>query len=493
MEIRTKESLATVTVFLITGILAAVTWQTYARFEAVNHQRQQMLEIGRGISELRMITLNYLINRNEQVRKHWHGVSDRIDHLAAKNKFSGLVEEKILARLLEDKARTQAVFEVVIPLTGSNKPRLSDKGMQSQQHSLLTQLLIDQPQSITEAFRLAEQANEPIIVMQQRMLLLTFAGLFLIALIKGWEAWWINRNVLVPAGRIQQAMQTAAQDLNFKPAFRNNQPESQDLEEIASQLPTLVAALGQEIAEHQKTNAALQASSRELVRSNSELAQFATVASHDMQEPLRMVTRYLHLLERHLAGKVNGEEREWINFAVDGAERMQKMVEGVLAYSRVTTHGQVMDDVDTSTALTEALALLAAQVTQTHAQVEAKALPRLKADYTQLVQLFQNLIGNALKYCRGALPQIRIEAQRRGDNWRFTVTDNGIGIAPQDRTRIFAIFQRLHTQQEYPGTGIGLAICKRIVERHGGEIGVEAAADGGSIFWFTLPAAEENT
>jgi PAS domain S-box-containing protein len=235
----------------------------------------------------------------------------------------------------------------------------------------------------------------------------------------------------------------------------------------------------------------VQARTAQLQSANTELQQFAYVASHDLQEPLRMVTSYVQLLEKRLADKLDPDTRDFMGFAVDGALRMQKLIQDILAYSRVGTRAQPLAAVDSATALQEALHLLAGQIEETGAEVDAHALPTVLADRTQLTQLFQNLIGNAIKFCPGRAPRVQIEARREtggsGARWRFTVTDNGIGIAPEYRDRIFIMFQRLHTRREFPGTGIGLAICKRIVERHGGAIGVEPAAGGGSVFWFTLP------
>jgi light-regulated signal transduction histidine kinase (bacteriophytochrome) len=176
-----------------------------------------------------------------------------------------------------------------------------------------------------------------------------------------------------------------------------------------------------------------------------------------------------------------------MGFAVDGELRMQKLIQDILAYSRVSTRGQPLVPVDTGAALEEALAHLASRIAEAGAEVDAQSLPIVAADRGQLAQLFQNLIGNAIKFCREHPPRVRVEACREVRGWRFSISDNGIGIAPEYRERIFCIFQRLHSRREYPGTGIGLSICKRIVERHGGEMGVESAPGGGSVFWFTLP------
>jgi PAS domain S-box-containing protein len=234
--------------------------------------------------------------------------------------------------------------------------------------------------------------------------------------------------------------------------------------------------------------AGLVTANKEIAAVNAELEQFAYVASHDLQEPLRMVVGYVQLLEKRLAGKLDGDTLEFMAFAVDGALRMQTLIQDILAYSRVSTKGQPLAAVDSAAALREALALLAGRIADTGAQVTApQPLPRVLADHTQLVQLFQNLIGNALKFCKDPAPRVRVEAAHEAGWWRFSVTDNGIGIEPEYRAQLFVIFKRLHTRREYPGTGIGLAICKRIVERHGGEIGIESAPGGGTVFWFTLP------
>ena len=203
-----------------------------------------------------------------------------------------------------------------------------------------------------------------------------------------------------------------------------------------------------------------------------------------------MVTSYVQLLEKRLADKLDQDTRELMGFAVDGAQRMQNLILDILAYSRVGTKGKALAPVDSAAALKEALGLLASRIAETSAEVSVQSLPIVMADRTQLVQLFQNLISNAIKFCKVHAPRVQVEAAHEAGWWRFSVTDNGIGVAPEYRGQIFVVFKRLHTRREYPGTGIGLAICKRIVERHGGKIGIESAPGGGSVFWFTLPEGE---
>lgn len=240
-----------------------------------------------------------------------------------------------------------------------------------------------------------------------------------------------------------------------------------------------------------KTEQELTAKTTDLVRSNRDLEQFAYVASHDLQEPLRMVTSYTQLLARRYKGQLSAEADEFIAFAVDGAARMQALINALLAYSRVDSRGKPMVVCDLGTVLTHALDNLKLAIEESGASIVRGELPRVIGDPVQLMQLFQNLVGNAVKFrVKDRAPVIRIEAEREGDLWKISVSDNGIGIEPQFYERIFVIFQRLHTKEEYPGTGIGLAMCKRIVERHGGSITVASVPGSGSTFAFTLREAE---
>ncbi|HXI50311.1 MAG TPA: ATP-binding protein [Candidatus Saccharimonadales bacterium] len=246
---------------------------------------------------------------------------------------------------------------------------------------------------------------------------------------------------------------------------------------------------------------ALERAAAELARSNKELEQFAYVASHDLQEPLRMITSYTQLIAQRYKDKLDPDAKDFMHFAVDGALRMQRLIQGLLQYSRVGTRGKPFEPVECREALDAALANLKMAVEESNAAIHQGTLPRVMGDPLQLIQLFQNLVGNALKFRSPRAPEIHITTERRPRQdaavlsvppyeWVITVGDNGIGIEPQYYDRIFVIFQRLHTHEQYPGTGIGLAICRKIVERHGGQIWVESKTGESTHFHFTLPALD---
>jgi signal transduction histidine kinase len=253
------------------------------------------------------------------------------------------------------------------------------------------------------------------------------------------------------------------------------------------ELEDTAARLQVEIEERQQAQEALQQTADELARSNLDLEQFANVASHDLQEPLRAVSGFTRLLQLRCPDSVDTKAAEYIAGACDGAERMDRLILGLLDYSRVGTRGGSFVPVDLNALLADALRNLQASLKRAEAQVTQDDLPTLPADATQITQLFQNLIGNAIKFRREEPPKIHVGVRREPARWVFLVRDKGIGIEPQYFERIFQLFQRLHTRTVYPGTGIGLTICKRIVERHGGKIWVESQPGQGTTFYFSMP------
>jgi len=229
----------------------------------------------------------------------------------------------------------------------------------------------------------------------------------------------------------------------------------------------------------------------ELEHKNEELQQFAYVASHDLQEPLRMVSSYVQLLARRYKGKLDEDADDFIDFAVDGANRMHVLINDLLTYSRIGTKGTPFKLISTDDIMKEVLKNLSVTIDENKAEITYHSLPSIVADKNQFIQLFQNLLANAIKFKGKDVTKITIKAEETDEGWNFSIKDNGIGMDSEFTDRIFVIFQRLHNRSEYPGTGIGLAVCKKIVERHGGRIWVESKQGVGSTFHFIIPKMEE--
>lgn len=254
--------------------------------------------------------------------------------------------------------------------------------------------------------------------------------------------------------------------------------------------PDYFLALVQDISERKEAQRQLAETVADLTRSNQELEQFAYVASHDLQEPLRMVASYVQLLQRRYRDHLDADATEFIGFAVEGATRMQTLINDLLTFSRIGRQKEPFGVVDCEQVLQDTLRVLAPALTETGGIVTHDPLPRVKGTRSQVFQVFQNLVGNGLKFHSKEPPQVHVGAYREGQEWRFSVRDNGIGIDPRFFNRLFVIFQRLHAKKDYPGTGIGLALVKKIIERHGGRIWLESQPGAGTTFYFTLKGAK---
>jgi light-regulated signal transduction histidine kinase (bacteriophytochrome) len=248
-----------------------------------------------------------------------------------------------------------------------------------------------------------------------------------------------------------------------------------------------------ELAAVEAARAQLEAQALELTRSNAELEQFAYVASHDLQEPLRKIASFCQALQSRYADELDTRAQQYIDFAVDGAKRMQELINDLLAFSRVGRGGRELEPVALDDIVAAASSALAQQLQSSGGRVDSAKLPTILGDRAQLVSLFQNLISNAVKFHGPNPPLVRIDATRRGDTWELSCADNGIGIEPDYVDRVFMIFQRLHSREAYQGTGIGLALARKIVDYHGGEIWVDRKYSGGACFRFTFPTLEETS
>ncbi len=243
-----------------------------------------------------------------------------------------------------------------------------------------------------------------------------------------------------------------------------------------------------DITERRQAEMALRKKTEELARSNAELEQFAYIASHDLQAPLRHITSFVQLLNKHLEGQLDEKSKQWMGFVVDGAQRMQQLINGLLSFSRVNKERASFSWLEADTAINNALASLSTTIKDSDAKLKVDPLPKILGDATLITQLFQNLIENAIKFKKpNQSPEVHVFCTEKDNEYVFTVKDNGIGIEKEFKDRIFVIFQRLHTAEEYPGTGMGLAMCKKIVEFHGGKIWLDSEFGNGAYFSFTIP------
>jgi|GEM_PF-1396703 signal transduction histidine kinase len=341
------------------------------------------------------------------------------------------------------------------------------------------------------------QEEFAIVTNLQRLVLMILAVIFVLVVVITYS---VAKSISVPIQNLTRGAEIVGSGNLDHKVGTNLKDEigrlSRSFDKMTHNLKTTTASrddLNREMAVRKQAEATLRLTAEDLTRSNKDLEQFAYVASHDLQEPLRAVAGFMGLLKKQYFDKLDDQAREYIDFSVEGAERMQSLIEGLLAFSRVGTRGGKFAAMNVKDAVEGALKSLRALVEENSAVVTCDTMPDVFADLSQITQLLQNLIANAIKFHGPARPEVFVGAQRKDRAWEIYVRDNGIGIEPQYFQRIFLIFQRLHTRSQYKGTGIGLALCKKIAERHGGKIWVESAPGSGSTFYFTIHDKGENT
>jgi len=488
MKITTKLSLIVLLpLLLLVGVGTVLVH--FNRLLKTEAQRESVaVEAMRETFELNLLTHEYLQQRTARTEEQWRQKYGSLAELLRTVEFSSLTDQVTLAQA---RCVVEELKGLFAKLTAS--PVVS----QGLEDRVVGQFLTESRSlaSLTSALsRSASRARENA---QRRANMLTL--LLIGGMAAGVGTWLLllSRSITRPIRRLHRGAELLAAgqlDQKIGSAARDEIGElSRAFDSMAESLRQRIAERDQALEELRRHRDHLEELVQErtaaLARSNAELERFAYVASHDLREPLRMVTSFIQLLDRRYHAVFDAEALQHIHFVIDGARRMDTLIQNLLDYARIGIHGREFATVDCNQMIRTVFRHLAPSIRDTRAVIAVNApLPVVQGDEVQLVQLFQNLIGNAIKFCReGVPPRIEVSGWSEGADWHFSVRDNGIGIEPRFFERIFVIFQRLHGREEYPGTGIGLAICKKIVERHGGRIWVESQPSDGSVFHFTLP------
>lgn len=511
MRLRTQiiiEAAAFLLLALIIGglVITVSFWTRSALSDANNAARLEQ-----DFFQLSVLRNDFVMYRGERARDQWVAKQVSLQKKLRSLKMgtpSGNEEVEYIAGLMDN---VRATSVLLLGLPPSDTPGLgSGQGTELEQY-YVTVLLERNAQVITQIAGLSRSTGQRLVSLHNTTTALV--GVFIVATagILLMFAWTVFSSVLKPVSELEAgANRIGSGELDYRvPEGRRDEigalaasfnGMAADLKESYEELTDEIATrrkAEEEVREHRdkleekvrERTAELEEAMEDLSRSNAELEQFAYVASHDLQEPLRMVASYTELIKQKYRGRMGDEADEFIDYAVDGAVRMQQLINDLLTYSRVGSHGTAFEPVDMNEVYRKTVLNLKASIDEKNAIVTRGDLPVIQADAAQMTQLLQNLIANAIKFNKETLPRVEVTGTRKENDWLFAVEDNGIGVEPRYAERIFRIFHRLHGHGKYKGTGIGLALCQRIVERHGGRIWVESdpARRQGSTFYFTIP------
>ncbi len=493
MKIRTQLIITAAVFGAIIMVIAAATISADMQGAKASDQEKIAINITQGASELGYLANDYVIYHESQQMDRWQSKYQSFSGNVSQLNVDDLEQQAIVNDIQVDQLRMKDVFDSI---ASSMANSTSDQTLASIQVSW-SRMGIQSSELVTESMRLSQLLRAEADQQKQttNALILVLVGVFGAFLASVYVQTF--RRTLRSIDDLKKGTSVIGSgNLDFKIDVKHND-EIGDLtiafNQMSTDLKSVTASkteLEREIADRKLTEEELEKRTKELSRSNEELKQFAYVASHDLQEPLRMVTAYLTRLESNCSDKLDDKGKLYLGFAVEGGLRARNLVQDLLSFSRIDAQGRQFKDTDMEGVMNVVTGNLALQIKEQRAMVTHGPLPHLMADDGQMVQLLQNLVSNGIKFRAEEDPKVRVECTRQGKDWHFVVQDNGIGLDQQYSDKIFVIFQRLHTKEEYPGSGIGLAISKKIVERHGGRIWVESEVGKGSSFHFTLPAED---
>jgi signal transduction histidine kinase len=491
-------SVAALAVFLLAAIIAggvALTRLADARNTVVNRvdpALQEALRLESALVDQETGVRGYALGADEDVlNPYMAGVGAQNEAVTAlRGLLAGLPRAEAGLRLVVQRAeswRAGYAQPTIAEISRTRQPAASGSVAQGETYFDAVRAALDALQNTLNSAREDAAGTLYDAATTVNVLLIGIAAVF--ALIIAVLATGLRIGAIRPISRLAEEVRTVARG-DFGHHVEQSGPR--EVRELGADVNLMRERILQELSALKVAHTELDRRSTDLERSNSELEQFAYVASHDLQEPLRKVASFCQLLERRYKRQLDERADQYIAFAVDGAKRMQILINDLLAFSRV---GRVVREptlVSCDAVLEQALTNVSYQIEQSGAVVEADKLPTVSAEVPLLTAVFQNLISNAIKFRAEDTPHVRITVRRDGDFWQFEVSDNGIGIDEEYAERIFVIFQRLHNKSDYPGTGIGLAMCRKIVEYHGGRIWLDTSVESGSRFCFTLPVIEED-
>lgn len=506
MRIKSRLVLAAGLVAATAAALTLLTLSVTRNLAAAVDDHRLAWQAGQSVIHLQAIGYDYLISGEEETLRQWRSRHAELLSLLSRLWQSPSSDATLMQPLVAAAQQVGALFNALsVERAAGSEPMSQHAGAARAQFLDLQQALT----GLADALGQLDQGNaEQVMSLKQRLLSVALVGLLLTGLALAIAALWLTRTVLHPLAQLTHTLDGIDVDNLDRRVGLHREDE---VGQLARAFDRLLWRLQRATASRDRMQAVARRSARverELKRSNQELEQFASVASHDLQEPLRTITSFLQLYLRRYGDGLDQTATEYLDYALDGARRMRVLIDDLLVFSRIGTSTQAFEPVDLSQVVTQVQADLSNRIGETNANIQVETLPIVSVDRSQMAQLFANLILNAIRYRSAAAPVIRITAARRqlgshqdapatstvasahearGSEWVISVADNGIGIEPQYFERIFIIFQRLHSRSQYPGTGIGLAICQRIVERHGGHIWVESQPGQGSVFSFSLP------